>query len=288
MKVYSSLELATRAIPKLDSFKIVIEQAQDCLQADPAIVAAMTLGSIAYDQHSPTSDIDILCILAPGHLSAQPPSLAHLVGCAHSLHVPLGLILLDQANAQAGLHRIMPAFHQHLEIVGQRHGFLKGNPLEHICKLPSTIEVDIQTYMVRKIEKLTKILAELKYLSHESQCRDLSDVLSTPLHIARKTLQLYQGEDYQGNTDDRYTVLKTYRNHPKIPAQLRDIQLESILLYHDEYRKLLARHSPPNVTLEQYYTQEITRLLTMVTPSAIDFIQSNLQLLHDQKLVRSI
>lgn len=290
MKIYSYPELLSGAPPAEANFELVVNKARQLFAVDEEILAAMALGSFAHKQHSKTSDIDIICILAPNKLIQQPLSLGRLTHLAHELYVPLGLILLDCDNAKSGSHRIMPAFHQHLEIVrGQSGSLLKNDVLEFIKKNPLSLEEDISIYMIKKVEKLTKINTDLPFLDHIRGCRALSEALSSPLHVARKTLQLYESKDYTGSLDDRYRTIMAYRDHSSIPAHMRHEQFESILLCTDNYRHLLARYSRSiNPTTEDmWYIEEVKQLLARSLPLAIEFIQSNLQLLRDKQLVRS-
>lgn len=186
-KVFSWDELVKGQTPKLESFGLVRNKIALELEKCPAIVGAVTCGSVLRGDHSIRSDFDCLVVYDGKSLSQLVELLQGLNNFSKQLYVPVEFIPLDIRLARCP--PIEYSFGLHLEWAARNGGCIKKNPIPMLTLDESDLEHEIRYYVRLKLSKLTKRWIKYPDSTPDERFRFLQKVLEAPVYIARKIIR---------------------------------------------------------------------------------------------------
>lgn len=201
MRVFSSEQLLHGHIPTPDSFTRCTQLVRDFAVAHPTVTAVL-LGS-TLETPSPTSDLDTV-FLFDSRMGLIPflPELDELAVAIDQEHVPFEFIALDPDLVKSGHSRINLGFREHIRWATEHHGVIHGDPVRLLRLLDrhvtGTLRDNAGLYTGIKFQKLSELLARFRSLTPFEQLEVLGELVSTPIHAARKALHAHHPEFSQG------------------------------------------------------------------------------------------
>lgn len=271
-KIFSAQEIEQGRLPSLDAFSLVIGKLDDRLKANRAVSCAVLGGSVITRSQSIRSDIDVLVIYETGQETDARRLFRELYAFAGMHHVQLEILPICTAIASTSMHNITPGFLNHFFLSIQGGGVIKGDLLDSLGQIHTTADQDARTYLARKNFKFERWCGTGLSSDMPEYLRILHEILDTPIHIARRLLDLLDQEQQGWGLGPKGIIVERYQekvgNRPAVLlAELRRMELA----YLGELSLQLEQ-----VDLKSY--GQMLKLIGDLLPLAADFIRSTVLL----------
>ncbi len=221
-RVPSFAEIETMQIPSLCYIQSVIGHTRTVLSSSDGVEAALFFGSAVSGQLTLLSDIDVVVIYPEERVESYFGTVHRIRRYAQSHGVPLQLRPVEAACGRCGAHSLDLGLVRHLKRSAERGGVIKGDVFAWLSSgSEADFRHDVIGYLRRKLEKLTELLPQYSCLNHEQRFDLLHEILDTPMHAARKLLEL-GGADL--SNDSRSAVLQLATVHDRHVGCLTEVE----------------------------------------------------------------
>lgn len=269
--VFTWREVRDGHVPQLEDFVRVRQMIQSGLKNNPYIVAGIICGSVLRDDHNVRSDVDCALLYRGGGYEVEAlKRMQEIVVEAQKLCVPINFIPVDTATAASGMHHFGPSFLKHLAVSAANGGAIKEDFLAHLAPAISMRD-EVTSYLRSKLYNLTEGAASFASYSDERKAAFLKKVLESPMHIARKVLDMYGCLD----GDSKREVVEAYCSFASEEMSHRFGELcDADFLYNIKLAHQLKKKN------KEGYTRCLNALVGNIQP-AIHFARLNALLLDE-------
>jgi hypothetical protein len=265
-RVFSFNEIEARQVPTIEAISGLARFIKTLAENNESIRAGVILGSVMYGRHTRRSDVDFVVIHDASQAVAAHKLFRLFYEQAAQVHVPLEVISISDQLAAASAHDIGLALTNHLSLADKSTCVVKQHPCELLSPHVLNAREDILNYLCRKAADLERRQYHLAQMSGHEYFKYLQKLLESPIHIARRMLQLRR----ESTDDSKPRVVSQYaeivnRDLAELFERLQSLDAE----YSAELERQLEHPS------EAAYKTMLKRI-EQVIPDAVTFAQQNL------------
>lgn len=266
--VFTAEEVERRHVPSVENFPNAIELLKKRLRADPAIIAALLLGSVVRGDFNRRSDIDCMAVYETSQEHQAQMTLQAVTWECKQMYVTINFIPCDSETAKSGMHHFGPGFVGHLENSKNAGGVVKGDV---VSKIGPTVtrEEEAKTYVRSKLYNLEESYSQYSSFSNERKVGYLKKILEAPVHVVRKVVGM------QGTLADD--------SKRAVIARYAEIAPPNLLNELNELVALDAWYTAEVDAVMQYFDRErygaCLQRIEAAIPKTVAFVRANALLL---------